>query len=80
MTTSYELFPSLNLIDKPKPLVLLFRNYIEIFLVHGLLLTTGIDPLNPCMIPIRIEFLTGHADFPMLEGKQSSIFTESNLP
>lgn len=59
--------------------MLLIGHNIEELLVDGLILSSGIVPLNPGVIPIGIDRFAGHIHLAVLHGEKGSIPAKAHL-
>lgn len=69
----------LHIFDQLKSLMLRFRHNVKVFFVDILILTASIDALNPCVVPVRIDFLTSYIYLAVFQCKKSSIFAETHV-
>lgn len=59
--------------------MLRFRHNVKVFLVDGLILSAGVNPLDPGVVPVRIDFLTGHIDLAVFQSEQRTVLAETHV-
>jgi len=59
--------------------VLIFGYNIKELLIDGLVLTAGVVPLNPAVVPVGVDWLAGDINLAVLHGEQGSIAPKSHL-